>query len=99
MCQIGALQAIAQDVDSAVSYIKKLGALHNAILTNHEQGSAVGVAIHRMDHDATGVRLGRIRLFSTRIRDLAYAGLRRRLRIAPTGLTSSWFFGVNPAQC
>jgi UPF0271 protein len=47
--QIGALQAVAHAVGSAVSYVKPHGALYNTIVTNHEQAAAVAEAVRLVD--------------------------------------------------
>lgn len=47
--QIGALQAIANVVGSAVSYVKPHGALYNAIVTHRDQARAVAEAVHAVD--------------------------------------------------
>ena len=47
--QIGALQAIAAESGTTVSYVKPHGALYNTIVTDREQAAAVVEAVHLVD--------------------------------------------------
>ena len=55
--QVGALQALARSVGTAVGYVKPHGALYNTIVTDTDQAGAVAEAVHTVDADLPVVGL------------------------------------------
>ena len=70
--QVGALQALARSVGTAVGYVKPHGALYNTIVTDTDQAAAVAEAVHTVDADLPVVGLAGSAFFAEALADRAY---------------------------